>query len=415
MLPPEVKEAAKVLEDPRAPEKERDRAAHVYHGYLARQAPTSEILEHLSPQVDSERLPLQVGRRYFHSWKDTEALYREVTEWKHFSLDQCPAVSAPPDTQAAFEDIFADLIKERGAVLRLHPLYRRWTVFLKEPTADQGYQYLASIMIAESDGKYGRIPVDLENDLDKRLHPVIRSLGIGSYKVPTRQDFEHLRYQWADRTRETRRQKVTRLAREQKRLEDIKSDSLNSFIDDFVSHHAALLSRDINRKYGSMQGLPFVPGTSLDKFSEEHPEYEYMEAVDAEGRPLGYKHRRRLKPWERGDVMTPTMRRFLALQAAQGRWQAEYAQATGEDKALLYLSEPLIDEDTRLQRLNEFADNKALAREEQKVKLKELTNELIENRVKQSQEILEALLKAAREEESAQWQSRVSQQQHSQS
>lgn len=415
MLPPEVLEAAKILEDPRAPEKERDKAAHVYHGYIARQAPTTEILEHLSPQVDKDRLPLQVGRRYFHSWKDTEKLYREVTEWKHFSLDQCPAVTAPPDTQAAFEDIFADLIKERGAVLKLHPLYRRWTVFLKEPTADQGFQYLASIMIVESDGKCGQIPADLERDLDPRLHPIIRSLGVGGYKVPTRKDFEHLRWNWADRSRETPRQKARRMMTEQIKLEDAETAQKMDFIDDFVSHNAALLSRDINRKYGSMQGLPFLPGTSLEQFERENPEFEYMEAVDENGKQLGYKHRRRLKPWERGDVMTPAMRRFLALQAAQGRWQAEYAAASEDDKPLLYLSEPLIDEDARLARLNAFADGQALARAEQREKLKVLTNELIENRVKQSEEIMDALLKAAHEEESAQWQSRVSQQQRSQS
>ena len=323
MLPPEVLEAAKILEDPRAPEKERDKAAHVYHGFIARQAPTTEILEHLSPQVDKDRLPLQVGRRYFHSWKDTEALYREVTEWKHFSLDQCPSVSAPPDTQAAFEDIFADLIKERGAVLKLHPLYRRWTVFLKEPTADQGFQYLASIMIVESDGKCGQISADLERDLDPRLHPVIRSLGVGGYKVPTRKDFEHLRWNWADRSRETARQKARRMMTEQIKLEDAETAQKMDFIDDFVSHNAALLSRDINRKYGSMQGLPFLPSTSLEEFERENPEFEVVEALDpATGQSLGFSHRRRLKPYERGDLLTSHEKRMIAIIAYRDYWKA---------------------------------------------------------------------------------------------
>lgn len=331
MLPPEVLEAAKIIENPQAPEKERDKAAHLYHGYIAKQAPTTEILEHLSPQIDRDRLPIQVGRRYFHSWKDTEKLYREVTEWKHFSLDQCPAVTAPPDTQAAFEDVFADLIRERGAVLKLHPLYRRWTVFLKEPTADQGFQYLASIMIVESNGKCGQIPADLERDLDPRLHPVIRSLGVGGYKVPTRQDFEHLRWQWADRSRETSRQKAMRMMKEQIRLEDAETAEKMAFIDDFVSHNAALLSRDINRKYGSMQGLPFVPQTSLEEFDRQHPLYEEEYARDPNtGATLTYKVRRRLKPFERGDFFSPLQKRAMALTAYGDYWLAAMKRAEAQ-------------------------------------------------------------------------------------
>jgi len=338
----DIEAARKVLQDRRAPEREREQATQLLADAVRAQAPTSlEIIEELTPQNERDRLPIQVGRRYFHSYKDTERLYREVTEWSHFSLDICPADTPPPDTQAAFEDVFADLIRERGATLRLHPLYKRWTVFMREPTPENTFAYRAAMMIVEDDGKFGEVPLDLRESVDPRLHPIIAKVGMGSYKVPTRYDFEWLRYNLADlQYLGGAREAAKKGARaEQKQNLEFRR-VMGDIVDDFVSHNAAMLSRDINRKYGSMQGLPFIPQTSLDQFDRENPTHELTEAVDESGKPLGYYYRRKLLPFERGVELSPHEKRMVAIFTWGQKWREEKEQAekAGDRTKLMQLT-----------------------------------------------------------------------------
>ncbi len=323
----------KVLRDPRAPERERDFAKKEFCDLLQAQAPTTmEIIEELTPQDERSRLPIKIGRRYFHSWKDTERLYAEVTAWTHFPLHHCPADTPPPDTQAAFEDVFADLIRESGAVLKLHPLYRRWTVFVRTPAFESGEMaYLPAVMIVDDGGQFGKVPADLQRDIDPRLHPIIAKLGIGPYKVPTRQDFENLRYKLADvRYLGGSRAAARKHARAELDHNNEYRKIRDDMIDDFIEHNGALYERDVNRKYGSMQGLPFVPGTSLEQFEKENPTHESTPALDAEGKPLGYSTRRKLKPFERGEQLGPYEKRMIAITAWRKRWEEDVAKAEAE-------------------------------------------------------------------------------------
>lgn len=335
MVGPDIIDAATVALDPKANERERDDANRKFHDWQRAQAATTlEIIEEKSPQDEKSRLPIQIGRKYFHSWKDTEKLYAEVTSWRHFDpRDIAPADTPPPATQAAFEEVFADLIRERGALLRLHPLYKRWTIFVKEPT-DEGMQYLAAIMVCEP-GEYGQVPLDLENSLDPRLYPVIRNLGIGAYKVPDKGDFEHLRYALADRRMHggTSRSRAKHFALEEQQSLDEGHASFYDFIDDFVEYNGDLMVRDINRKHGSMQGLPFVPQTSLDEFERLHPTHETVPATDEDGKYLGFSHRRALKPFERGDFLGPHQKRMIATIAFKDYWKAAVAKAELDSKS----------------------------------------------------------------------------------
>lgn len=325
-----IEDAARVAVDPAAPEAERHQARAEFGKWRSKQsAGVLEVLEHLSPQTDKERLPIQVGRRHFHSWKDTESLYAEVTAWTVFEPDHiCPTDTPPPLTQIAFEEVFGDYIRERGAILRLHPLYKRWTIFAKEP-GPEGMRYRPVIVCVNSDGQYGKVPTDLQDSVDKRLHPLLANLAIGSYKEPTRQDFENLR-NLADRRRLDKdlRSRTKRFAREELAATEAGRAQLYDMVDDFVSWNGSLLARDINRKHGSMQGLPFVPQTSLDEFNRLHPMYEEEFARDPDtGKQLTYKVIRRLKPFERGDFLGPVQMRMAALVAYGDYWQAAVAEA----------------------------------------------------------------------------------------
>lgn len=327
-----IEDAAHVAVDPNAPEKERHQARAEFGKWRSKQSSgLLEVIEGLSPQTDKERLPIKVGRRYFHSWKDTEKLYAEVTAWSTFDPESvCPATPPPPAVQAAFEEVFGDYIRSNGAILRLHPLYKRWTIFAKEP-GPEGIMYRAMVMVQNSDGKYGHVPIDLQHGVDERLHPVLKNLAIGSYKEPTKQDFENLR-NIGDRRRHggTSKSRAKHFAKQEEAADEEGRKQLADFIDDFVSWNGALLARDINRKHGSMQGLPFVPQTSLEEFDRLHPMYEEVEALDPEGKPLGFKHRRRLKPFERGDFFTPNQKRMMALTAYGDYWKAAMEAAEAD-------------------------------------------------------------------------------------
>jgi hypothetical protein len=424
MTRPDVIDALIVANTPDAPANERDQAAREFGQWHSKQAVTTmEVLEHLSPQDEKSRLPIQIGRKYFHSWKDTERLFAEVTSWRHFHpLDVCSGDTAPPASQAAFEDVFADLIRERGAILKLHPLYKRWTIFVKEPTEKEGMQYLAAIMVCEP-GVFGQIPLDLELNVDTRLHPIIRNLGIGDYKVPTRADFEHLRYALADRRMHggTAQKRAEHFALEEQKSLDEGHREMYDFVDDFMEHNGALYARDVNRKYGSMQGLPFVPQTSLEQFDKEVPAYEMIPALDENGKHLGYSYRRKRKSWEILRSLDEAGKRELAINAVQARWQEMWDATTVEDRKILYLGEPMIDDEERQRRIMELAKELGLNRWERK-KIEKATEENLTKQFADSASMLEDILQAMSAEMRAdedkkgetEWQSAESPQQRSQ-
>lgn len=360
-------------------------------------------------EIEAQLLPYTAGPASFFAFSDTEKKYRELVEQPLHSLDLCPADTPPPDTQAAFEDVFADLIKSHGATLRLHPTMRRWTVYLKRKDG----QYEPAIIICENWNYDDPLPKDLENSLDPRLHILVRG-KVGEYRVPTRQDFEHLRYKLAD----IQYLGGHRQAAANHRLADLernraKSRDRMNWIRGFVNYYAQDITREINRRDGSMQGLPFVPQTSIGAIEKEYPAYEEVEALDPEtGKPLGYKHRRRLSAIER--ELEPTVKKLLAAMAAQERWRAEVKQARDDMRPatvqLLRLTEPMISEEERARRVAALAgaqqaraDGAADALEE----MVKAARDEAERRVADSMTNIEEAQAKIREEERQRWLSRV--------
>jgi hypothetical protein len=358
-------------------------------------------------ELEARLLPFRQGSQNFFSFEDTERKFSEVMSQPVHSLDICPADTPPPTSQAAFDDVFADLIKSHGAVLKLHPTLRRWTVFLRQADGE----YAPTIVICEQWKNDDPLPKDLENSLDPRLHIIVKGC-VGEYKVPTRQDFEHLRYTMADvqylggHRKAAARHRDADLARQRSKARD-----RNRWIRGFVNYYAQQITQEVNRRDGAMQGLPFLPQTSTEFLEKEFPAYEEIDALHPDtGAPLGFKHRRKLADIER--ALRPEAKRLVALAAAQKRWKSEHDAATPSVRKLLYLCEPCISDTERSARIMAFAEVQDAERADLSsvdalAMIKEVADSEANKRINDSETLIDELQARAREENRNEWLSRV--------
>jgi len=92
----------------------------------------------------------------------------------------------PPDVQAALEDVMGPERMSR-LKLRLHPLFKRWTLF--ERVCDpSGNEYAwRPVWLCSEDAVEGRLPLDLQGQGIDHMTGLM-----GDYRLPDRRDFELL-------------------------------------------------------------------------------------------------------------------------------------------------------------------------------------------------------------------------------
>lgn len=132
--------------------------------------------------------------------------------------------------------------------------------------------YWRPVYIAAQPAIDGVLPEDL-NHSDGRFDDLRGKLG--EFYVPTKEDFVDFLNLASHEVNETAAKEVRKhtdkMDKEQREKERIQEDYTRAFND----YYAALACRDINRKFGTMQGLPFLPQTSLETIDKESQERRY--------------------------------------------------------------------------------------------------------------------------------------------
>lgn len=196
------------------------------------------------------------------------ALFPEL--YSHYDPDQIMAQEDPPaDCLAHFKEIFGDFANPKlfdptrvGWVkLKMHPHFRRWTIF--EWAVDPRIMKYSwrPLYIACHEVEPGELPPDLKTT-DGRYDNLKGS--VGAYKVPTREDFWMVRY-IGDRSLNTAESTCFKVMedddRAEKERERIRADKMRDRLDYLFN----LYARDVNREDGSMQGFHVIPQESLDE------------------------------------------------------------------------------------------------------------------------------------------------------
>lgn len=273
--------AAKVADTLNAPEKERDQAKHEVASATEAQAPDLPAIIHLGGGQSFEHPSCsQLRNEAFISFEERERRYHEFISDPLTSLYNCPVVPPPSGALAAFNSIFGDLGND--VKLLLHPLYKRWCVFARGRTKDGAVGWYPALVICHTP-QYGILPQDLAESLPRELQGMFTG-RMGEYKEPTALDLLHLRdfadrYRWKKRSSKEQaakleaQQKAEYAARHKARWEETR---------DFVEYNKGFFERDMNRKYGAMQGFNTVPQTSLEQFDKEHPRWIDIPVTSAE-------------------------------------------------------------------------------------------------------------------------------------
>lgn len=280
------KEAAiAIAKDLRAPEKERDQAHHEATHVKREDCPDLPAVIHTGGGGFFEHKSASEARKETQvSHEELERRFHEFISDPLTSLDNCPAVPPPTGALVAFRATFGEEAIARGDVhLKLHPLYKRWCVFARGRTPKGNYGYYPALVICHPP-VIGVLPADLDASLPPELRPQFTG-RMGPYKEPDTLDFTTLteladRYKWKGRSA---REKAKEL--EDKQLEAYKKVKKDKWEEtrDFVEYFKGLFERDMNRKYGAMQGFNTVPQTSLDQFEKEHPRELHIPVTDANG------------------------------------------------------------------------------------------------------------------------------------
>lgn len=214
--------------------------------------------------------------------------------------------SLPPGMREEVEDIFGDWIRwERdGAVdppdptqagwlkLRIHPWHKRWTMFQWGPKNRYGEMGWWPTMVFMEEPITGVIPIDLDDPKFDNLKG-----KMGAFKVPTKADFEDF-YKISNRSLfETSWQNLQAVEDPIDKEAADKERVMREYEHDLTSYYSDIDCMRANRFFGGMQGLPFVPQTSLDELERERENNHYV----VELRPLqsgGYYKVRTKRTWE---------------------------------------------------------------------------------------------------------------------
>lgn len=110
----------------------------------------------------------------------------------------------PPEVLSALEDVLGDAVrgKEPRVKLRLHPWFRRWSLFERAGNPEMGDRAWRCFWVCGvGEGQEGYLPSDLHTS-DHRYYELAHGPGcIGPYRMPDKSDFEMV-WRTANRRRE---------------------------------------------------------------------------------------------------------------------------------------------------------------------------------------------------------------------
>lgn len=220
------------------------------------------------------------------SYEQRVQRYIEATEGNgYFNPDLCEKREPPPESIIAMKDeLGEDFIKAHGLVLLYHFWFKRWVV-AQEATDGKGHRGFRIVYMCQGDRIPGYIPPDLDDD----AHFDILVGAIGDYRVPNRWDFRMLKERLDPRVYGTQ---AERTRNDAKKVIDkeaaFKKDFMN-WTEGYMDHYGSLWIQGANQAAGSMQGLNFVPGTSLEQLRKEREAKFHFEPVYNEAGEFLYR------------------------------------------------------------------------------------------------------------------------------
>lgn len=243
-------------------------------------------------------------------WDASEAMHHKTRVYQYpeifgfFDPDMlAPSPSPPPEVQVAFEETMGDAAREKRSdgrpdlILRLHPWFRRWTIFARQSLngrdgGGNGSSRTAwqPVMVCCEAAKPGaqhfedKRPADLR---DKKYSELWKS--VGDFKMPDRRDFEDYRDK-CDRRFLPAAERHARFQKDAQRQAKTYESRARDWERDMCDYGYAAYYRDLVRCIGGGQGLPFVPVTPHESYGDgkirfdivsDDGAHRYTQRVDA--------------------------------------------------------------------------------------------------------------------------------------
>lgn len=221
--------------------------------------------------------------------EEAEELFGHWLTWEHFGA------RVPPDPT-----------RTGWLKFRLHPWTKRWTMFQWGPKNDKGDMGWWPTMVFQGPPKDGELPVDLAHMNHDGRYDNLKGKA-GEYKIPRKEDFVQFAMM-SDRSRNDTawKQNSHDISDQDKKMAEA-DDQLAQYELDLCEYYADADCQRANRFFGGMQGLPFVPVTSLDALDKEKENRDYV----VELRPNGDGTMRKVrwkKAWQPAGPSLPPYR-----------------------------------------------------------------------------------------------------------
>lgn len=251
-----------------------------------------------------------------------EDRYSEVLR-PYFTEPLESAEKPTPELQGHFEEVWGEEARLGEARLVFCNWYKRWVVIQKTKTGQWAYALICSDGAKMTGRGDEKLPADLEALNYDGRYDGLRG-NIGDFKVPTREDLCNMK-KAADLWEQQGKLGQAQWDRQEAKKKALR-DKIADWEYDWWGHRFEMWRRDHARAVGGMQGLAFVPGTSLEQLSKELEPILYE--VEDRG---GYKVKRRRKDSETTRLMAIEQ---LEKMAAHYVELTKYNQLTDLDKDL---------------------------------------------------------------------------------
>jgi hypothetical protein len=244
-------------------------------------------LNHKQWSLDDMKVPIEGSQLDTPITIDTfEDRYSEVLR-PYFTEPLESAEKPTPELQCHFEEVWGEEARLGQVRLVFCNWYHRWVVIQKTKTGEWAYALICSDgskMTGRGDEK---LPADLEAlNYDGRFDGLRGN--IGDFKIPTREDLFNMK-KAADLWEQQGKLGQAQWDREEAKKKAMR-DKIADWEYDAHGHTFEAWRREYHRSRGGMQGLAFVPGTSLEQLAKEMEPLLYE--IEDRG---GYKIKRRRK------------------------------------------------------------------------------------------------------------------------
>lgn len=224
--------------------------------YVITDPSQARALERMLPEIWDERFP-EMTRRYLDP--------RTVDSFIE---------PAPPEAQAAFEEIFLEEIRNKEVIFGLDPWLKRLTVWqLRDSLYGDGKVYERALIFMDQFDPDDSLPADLAwENIDGRYDRYEGCLG--AYYVPGVQDIAYLRSRsdhWMNSGKTLMHVRGWGLSFVAERMKAWRSEMnrMHTMFRDQYKYDFSHYYKMAVRQLGGGQGLNFVPQTSLDQLAKD--------------------------------------------------------------------------------------------------------------------------------------------------